>query len=273
MRLVSGLALAATAAIVFLACGETQEVTQSESPGVTASATPTASPIPTTAPASPTPTATYEWVPPTPEVSRDDLGPNWYVSAFEDDEAKAKITQQTLNGILLGPDAGLVPEPKGCADDPDGPAPVSPKDIEALVTGSLVDIEPFYLPRGVTVTMSEAAECQGIAVKLTEWYAVESRPDPEGSGVPRWAGGGFTISRTLTNQKQAFVNGVAERLHPATISGRPAIVVEPLTPRGYDIGLGSARIVIADVDTMIAIEGDGMPFGELLLIAESIIGV
>jgi hypothetical protein len=50
MRLVSGLALAATAAIVFLACGETQEVT----PGT--STTP-AGPSPTPASESPTPTS------------------------------------------------------------------------------------------------------------------------------------------------------------------------------------------------------------------------
>jgi hypothetical protein len=57
MRLVSGPALAVTAAIVFLACGETQEVAQTESPRATTPATPTASSAPTTAPAPPTPTA------------------------------------------------------------------------------------------------------------------------------------------------------------------------------------------------------------------------
>jgi hypothetical protein len=72
MRLVSGLALAATAAIVFLACGETQEVTQSESPGVTASATPTASSAPTTAAASATPPA--DGVPADWETYTDPLG-------------------------------------------------------------------------------------------------------------------------------------------------------------------------------------------------------
>jgi hypothetical protein len=84
MRLVSGLALAATAAIVFLACGETQEVTQSESPAATASATPTASSAPTTAPS--TPTADEVPTPPTEAYADPDYGysfdypVDWHVS-------------------------------------------------------------------------------------------------------------------------------------------------------------------------------------------------
>lgn len=70
MRLVSGLALAVVAAVALLACGETQEVIQSESPGATtpaASATPTAGPV-----AADTPTATAAPdVSPTPTVPLD----------------------------------------------------------------------------------------------------------------------------------------------------------------------------------------------------------
>lgn len=202
-------------------------------------------------------------------MPREDLGDSWYSPAFDEDASKPKIGEQVLNGILIGA-KGLFPQPELCEDDPDSHETIHPDEIAAAVNGTAVDIRPAYLPEGVELEMQEARACQGQVINLVRGYVVESRPDPGGTLIPAWAGGGITISRTLTSKSQFSLIGVAERVHAATIGGYPAVLVEPLTPLGYDIGIGSAHIVVRDGETVTSIEGDGLPFGELLAIAESL---
>ena len=199
-----------------------------------------------------------------------ELKPFWYVAALDEDAAKPRITQQTINGILVGPDSSLTAVAEACDDDLDGASPVPTDEVEARSAGTAVEMAPD-LPDGVNLVFSEAAECNGVVINVVKRYSAEARDSAAaGQAIPEWAGGEFFVSRTLTKESQAPMDGAAERLSAMTIGGNRAVVLKPVMPMGYDVGIAETQIVIADGNTITVIQGRGMPFGEFIALAESL---
>jgi hypothetical protein len=197
-----------------------------------------------------------------------DLGPFWYSQALEEDSKKPRIAEQTLNGIVIGPDVSP-PAIDLCEKDPGGARPIPAELVDARSEGTPVEISPSYVPDAVSLGLAEARECAGTIVNVVKSYVVEAIKDARTQEILR-SGGGFFIARTLTSEPQYPTYGAAERLRAVTIGGHPAVLVEPVKPRGRDIGLAEIVIVVDDGDAMTVIQGSGLPQDDFVRLAEGL---
>ena len=192
-----------------------------------------------------------------------------FVEALQEDAKKPRLEQQVLNGILVGPDPKLVPTNPIC-ERKDVVTEYVPFDkLNAASDSSPARIQP-RLPTGVVLTGGEGSRCDGTLVIAAKYYEVPAKYDPNDSRSLVWAGGSFSISRRLTEQDKFPLLGAADRAISLEIGGHSAAAMEPVKPKGVDIGLDRMTIVIADESGITTIDGSGLPFADFIAIAESL---
>ncbi len=192
------------------------------------------------------------------------LEPLWWASYFNDDAGKPRF-DRVINGITVGPTANA-PSPEACLEAK--PRYTSP----TRAAGTELEISPRYLPPGVQLRWSEAVDCGGTLVSVLKEYSVPSKLNPASIAVPIWSGGTFSIFRIRSTTMTFPLDGAAERMEGISIRGRPAVLMRPVMPAGFDVGLGNTAIIVAEPFGLTAIQGNGLPLGEFVSIAESLFG-
>ena len=205
-----------------------------------------------------------------------ELKPGWWASYFNEDAQKARFNQE-INGILVGPGTdgefgtGVEPELDLCDEMGVKPQPAAAE----RAVGTVLDVNPVYLPEGVRLSPSatavEVMECGGTVISVAKYYHVPGKFDEKDtSGLPLWSGGDFSIWRLLSTRHAFPLSGAAERIGPISIKGRPGVLMRPVMPADVDIGMGDAAIVIAEDFGLTVIQGTGLPLNEFIKIAEGL---
>src|SRR4030042_6901114 len=196
---------------------------------------------------------------------------------YLDEDARKPRFNQEINGILVGPgESRPALESGSCLEArTDLCTGVTPEWVDPeRAVGTVVDVNPGYLPDGVGTTGAEpegVVECGGTVFSVLKYYNVPSRFSGKGqTGDLLWSGGSFSIWRMLS-EKHAFpLMGAAERMAPISIAGRPAVLMRPVMPGGADVGFDRVAIVIAEDFGLTVIQGSGLPLGEFIKIAEGL---
>jgi len=228
-RIVVGVLLAAVAALL-LACQVEQEA---EDTDVTLTPTPGA-----TSTALPTPTLTAELA----ELER----------LQQEEDAKPKF-EGVVNGIRLYPTGGGASERKDACTD------AKPEEVQQVtmdaVAGTPMEITPTYLPDGAEelAPMWPPVVCKGTVVYAERRWNVRSR------------GADFSIIRHQGEQA-IDTDASAGRISAATVEGKRAAVVEPLTPEGY----GYSMVIVAEDFGLTSVVAFGLPIEETVKIAEGL---
>lgn len=189
---------------------------------------------------------------------------------FNEDAARPRFNQE-ISGILVGPDTGVEPTSGLCGEKAAEPqyAPVE------RAVGTMLDINPAYLPEGVelspSVTAVEVVECGGTVISVVKYYHVPDKfSGKDQTGDLLWSGGEFSIWRMLSTRHAFPLDGAADRIGPISVKGRPGVLMRPVMPGGADVGVGNAAIVIAEDFGLTVIQGSGLPLGEFVKIVEGL---
>ena len=167
-----------------------------------------------------------------------------------------------INGVVVGPDVQNG-EPEACETEQ-----ARFVDIETAA-GTTMDVAPGYLPDGVTFLQSVATACGDIVVYTErEYHAPYVASDTQ--NYPSQAGGTITIRRSMRPNDRLQVSAPPERIKSATINGREAVVVSPRALGGGDVGFFDGIIAIIEPDGFTVVQGKGLPWGEILKIAENL---
>jgi len=227
-RIVVGVLLAAVAALL-LACQVEQEAEDTDvTPAVTAAASSTPLPNPTLPPLA-------------AEQER----------LRQEEDAKPKF-EGVVNGIRLYPTGGGASERKDACSDAKG------EDVQQVtmdaVAGTVMEITPTYLPDGAEeqAQMWPPVVCKGVLTSVERWWTIRGKAT-------------FFIARR--QGEQAIDTGAsADRISSATVGGKRAAVVKPLTPAGY----GWSMVIVAEDFGLTVIGADGLPLDETVKIAEGL---
>jgi hypothetical protein len=170
------------------------------------------------------------------------------------EEAAKPTFEGVVNGIrLYGPDAEPAVQRKSACTD------AKPQDVEQLsmsaVAGTPMDIAPTYLPAGAE---EQAPTWLPLACKGTVAYA-------ERRWVIRDRGAFFFILH-YQGEQAVDIDASAGRVSAATVGGKPAVLVKPLTPEGY----GYSMVILAEGFGLTVIGADGLPMEETIKIAEGL---
>jgi len=173
--------------------------------------------------------------------------------ARQEEEAKPRF-EGVVNGIRLYPTgAGPAVERQSICTD------AAPEEVEHVtmsdVAGTPMEIIPTYLPAGAEETspMWPPAKCKGILVYVQrDW-------------VMRDEGADFFIIR-YQGEQAIDISASADRISAGTIGGKPAVLVEPITPDGY----GYSMVIVAEDFGITVIAADGLPLEETVKIAEGL---
>ena len=92
----------------------------------------------------------------------------------------------------------------------------------------------------------------------------------EGADVPLQTGGTIKVRRSLRPKDRLQLFGAAERFSGATIAGSDAVIVMPVMPDGVDVGFFSGVIVIKEAVGFTVLQGGGLPWAEIIRIAENL---
>jgi len=196
-----------------------------------------------------------------PAVAQPGDGAGWQ-RTFNEDAQKPQY-DQTINGIRVGPKVDYR-GPEACQGIKAEYVPLE------KASGTQLDIKPVYLPDGVELVRTEAVECGGTLVSVLKEYVVSYRLNPTNAEIPLWSGGGFTIYRVLGADNVFPLFGAAERFGPTTIKGKAGVLMRPVMPEGIDNGMGFGAIVVKEPFGLTVLQGDGMPLGEFVKVAESL---
>jgi hypothetical protein len=170
------------------------------------------------------------------------------------EEAAKPTFEGVVNGIrLYGPDAERDVQRKDACSD------AAPEEVEHLtmgdVAGTPMEIVPTYLPAGAEEqpAMWPPVACKGILVTVErEW-------------VIRGKDADFRISRRQGEQA-IDIDASADRVSPATVAGKQAVLVEPLTAEGY----GYSSVILAEDFGLTLVVAFGLPIQETVKIAEGL---
>jgi len=140
--------------------------------------------------------------------------------AREEEEAKPRF-EGVVNGIRLYPTNAepAVYRESACNY-------VSPEEREYVtmseVAGTPMEITPTYLPAGAEETdpMWPPMICKGILASVERRWVIRDE------------GADFFIARRQ-GEHAADTTASADRISAGTIGGKPAVLVEPITPEGY----------------------------------------
>lgn len=199
----------------------------------------------------------YDVAPPGPEVtpvpgSTPDVTKPWWYVPYENEDFQKPRYEQTINGITVGPET---PEPRGPCT---GASSVQDIPFEKTV-GSPVEVNPAHLPKGATLILIEAVECDGIIAAAGLEYEFPADPS-----IRRF-GGTVLIGRRV-GDPAAAMGMAAERWVATTVAGHPAIMAGTIVPFGFG---DSAILVYAD-GVLTRIQALGLENEELLRVAEGL---
>jgi hypothetical protein len=170
------------------------------------------------------------------------------------EEAAKPRFEGVVNGIRLyslgaGPD---VQRKDACSD-------AAAEEVEHLtlsaVAGTPMDIIPTYLPAGAEEQPPTypPVVCKGIVVSVEREWVIRDR------------GADFFISRRQGEQA-IDIDASAERVSAATVGGKRAVLVAPLTPEGY----GYSMVIVAEDFGVTVVVTFGLPLEESVKIAEGL---
>ena len=187
--------------------------------------------------------------------------PGWWVPFYNEDAKKPQFSQE-INGILVGPGV------KNSETEACQPGEARWVDID-MAAGTALDVTPAYLPDGVTFARAEAIACGDTVIFTDREYNVPyiASEDPD---VPTQTGGTISIRRNLRPNDRIQLVGAAERFSGSTIAGSDAVIVRPVMPDGVDVGFFSGVIVIKEAVGFTVLQGDGVPWAEIIRIAENL---
>ncbi|MGD0205867.1 MAG: hypothetical protein ABSB57_05475 [Dehalococcoidia bacterium] len=158
------------------------------------------------------------------------------------DEAAKPTFEGVVNGIRLYPtDAQPAVQRKSACTD------AKPEEVEQLtmsaVAGTPMEIMPSYLPAGAeeVPAMWPPVACKGTVANVERQWIIR--------------GEGFFIISRRQGEQAIDIDASAGRVSPATIAGKPAVLVEPLTPEGY----GYSMVIVAEDFGLTVIGADGLP--------------
>ena len=136
---------------------------------------------------------------------------------------------------------------------------VKPEELEYVtmsdVAGTPMEIVPTYLPAGAEEVdpMWPPMVCKGILASVERQWLVR------GKGVD------IFIYRRQGEHATA-TDASPERVSAGTVSGKPAVLVEPLTPEGY----GYSSVIVAEDFGLTVVSAFGLPLEETIKIAEGL---
>jgi hypothetical protein len=169
------------------------------------------------------------------------------------EEAAKPRFEGVVNGIRLYPvSAGPAVQRKDACSD------AKPEEAEELtmsaVAGTPMEIIPTYLPAGAEEVdpMEPPVACKGIVVNVQRWWMIRGKGD-------------FYVSRRQGEQAISS-DASAERVSAGTVGGKPAVLVEPLTPEGY----GQSAVIVAEDFGLTIVVAFGLPLEETVKIAEGL---
>lgn len=172
--------------------------------------------------------------------------------ARQEELAKPRF-EGVVNGIRLYPTNAdpAVQRKDACSD-------VKPDEVERVsmsaVAGTPMEIIPTYLPPGADEVdpMWRPIVCKGILVYVERRWLIRGKAD-------------FSIRRHQGEQATS-IEASADRISAATVGGKPAVLVEPITLDGYGY---SMAIVAEDFGTTVVV-AFGLPLEETVKIAEGL---
>jgi len=135
---------------------------------------------------------------------------------------------------------------------------VKPEEREYVtmseVAGTPMEITPTYLPAGAEEIspMWPPVICKGILAYVDRRWIVRGEGD-------------FFIIR-YQGEQAIDTTASAGRISAGTIGGKPAVLVEPITPDGY----GYSMVIVAEDFGITVVAADGLPLEETVKIAEGL---
>jgi len=197
---------------------------------------PPAGPSPTPAEAEPTSDLFLEWE-----------------RARQEEEAKPRF-EGVVNGIRLYPTNA---EPAVYRESACNYVKSEEREYVTMseVAGTPMEITPTYLPTGAEETspMWPPMICKGILASVERQWVIRDE------------GARFFIARRQ-GEHAADTTASADRISAATIGGKPAVLVEPITPDGY----GHSMVIVAEDFGITVIVAFGLPLEETVKIAEGL---
>ena len=228
-RLILGVLLAVVA--LFAAACELEE--EAEEPDVTA--TPAAE---ATSTAQPTPTPDVR-----AELERLRL----------EEDAKPRF-EGVLNGIQVYATGSPSPPGREWACTDAKPEEIQHVDMSA-VAGTAMEIVPTYLPAGADEVSSTLPSviCKGTVAYVEREWSIRDK------------GADLFIARR-EGERVIDIDASYERVATATVAGKPAVVVAPLTADGY----GYSMAILAEDFGITVVRVFGLPLEETIKIAEGL---
>jgi len=169
------------------------------------------------------------------------------------EEAAKRTFEGVVNGIrLYGADADRAVQRKDACSD------ASRDEVEHLamsdVAGTPMEIVPTYLPAGAeeVAPMWPPMVCKGIVANVERQWIIRSK--------------GFFIISRRQGEQAIDTDASADRVSAATVGGKPAVLIKPLTPEGY----GYSVVIVAEDFGLTVIGADGLPLDETIKIAEGL---
>jgi len=170
------------------------------------------------------------------------------------EEAAKPTFEGVVNGIrLYGPDADAALQRKDACSD------ASREQVEHLtmsaVAGTPMEIVPTYLPAGAeeVAPMLPPVACNGTLVSVERQWIIRDK-DAD-----------FFIAHRQGEQA-IDIDASAERVSAATVGGKRAALVAPLTPQGY----GYSMVIVAEDFGLSVVVAFGLPIEETMKIAEGL---
>lgn len=169
-----------------------------------------------------------------------------------EEEAKPRF-EGVVNGIRLYP-TGAEPVQRKWACTGARPEEVQ-EVLMSRVAGTPMEIVATYVPPGAEEVPAvwPPVVCKGtLAYVQREW-------------VIRAEGADFSIQRRQ-GERVVDIDASADRVSAATVGGKPAVLVEPITPDGY----GYSMVIVAEDFGITAVVAFGLPLEETIKIAEGL---
>jgi len=236
-RVVVGMLLAVMA-VLPLACEVEQEVEDTDvTPTLSAAASPTAQA-----------TSTAQAEPTLPPLAAEQ-------ERLRQEEAAKPKFEGVVNGIHIYPtDAPAAARRKDACSDAKA-SEVREISLDA-VAGTPMEITPTYLPAGAeeVAPFSAPLACGGTVVYVERQWSVRNRD-----------ANFFVIRRQ--GEQAIGEDASAGRISAATVGGKRAVLVEPLTPAGY----GYSGVIVAEDFGLTTVTAFGLALEETVKIAEGLI--
>ena len=169
------------------------------------------------------------------------------------EEAAKPRFEGVVNGIrLYSTDTEAAVQRKSACTD------AKPEEVEHVtmnaVAGTPMEIIPTYLPLDAEEQppMWPPVICRGVVAYVDRVWIVPGKGD-------------FFIIR-YQGEQAIDIDASAGRVSAATVAGKPAVLVAPLTPDGF----GQSAVIVAEDFGITIVSADGLPLEETVKIAESL---